>query len=191
MRSILLILLLLVATNVFAFREEGIASWYGSKFHGRPTANGEIYNMHALTAAHPLLPFGTVVRVINLANGRQVDVRINDRGPFIDNRVIDLSYAAARALGMVEGGLTQVRILADPSVAVAMQYVSIQVGAFRNLRNAQTMRDHLRNNGFNAFAAMNSEGVIRIEIRGVPRAEADAYVERLRRVGIENPLVRR
>ncbi len=83
---------------------EGLASWYGHPYHGRPTADGEIYNMYAMTAAHRTLPFGTWVRVHDLDNGRSVDVRINDRGPFIPGRVIDLSYAAAEALGVVGAG---------------------------------------------------------------------------------------
>ena len=82
----------------------GIASWYGPRFHGRLTASGEKFDMHELTAAHPTLPFGTVVRVQSLANGRTVDVRINDRGPHIKQRVIDLSRAAAKALGLIDAG---------------------------------------------------------------------------------------
>ena len=80
----------------------GLASWYGGRFHGRPTASGEKFDMHQLTAAHPTLPFGTVVRVQSLVNGRSVDVRINDRGPHVKRRVIDLSRAAAKALGLID-----------------------------------------------------------------------------------------
>ncbi|WP_367181171.1 septal ring lytic transglycosylase RlpA family protein [uncultured Ramlibacter sp.] len=82
----------------------GIASWYGPRFHGRRTASGERFDMHALTAAHPSLPFGTVVRVRSLVNGREVEVRINDRGPHIKQRVIDLSRAAAKSLGLLDSG---------------------------------------------------------------------------------------
>lgn len=85
--------------------QRGIASWYGGRFHGRRTASGEVYDMDGLTAAHPSLPFGTRVRVQSLVNGRTVDVRINDRGPHIRKRVIDLSRGAARALGLIESGL--------------------------------------------------------------------------------------
>ncbi len=88
----------------------GIASWYGEAHHGRKTASGERFNMHALTAAHRTLPLGTRVRVTNLANGRVVEVRINDRGPSIPNRIIDLSYGAARALEAVGAGVFRVRI---------------------------------------------------------------------------------
>lgn len=88
----------------------GVASWYGSEFHGRTTANGERYNMNAHTAAHRTLPFGTVVRVTNLRNGRHTTVRINDRGPWVRGRDIDLSYCAARELGMVNTGVEKVLI---------------------------------------------------------------------------------
>ncbi len=81
--------------------EEGIASWYGPKFHGRRTASGEVFDMHRLTAAHPWLPFGTIVKVTNLENGLSVVVRINDRGPFVKGRIIDLSYAAAKKIRML------------------------------------------------------------------------------------------
>ena len=90
--------------------EKGTASWYGAKFHGRTTASGERYDMHAMTAAHRTLPFGAIVEVTNLDNDRQVRVRINDRGPFKKGRIIDLSYAAARKLGMVHAGLARVRL---------------------------------------------------------------------------------
>ena len=91
----------------------GYASWYGEKYHGRKTANGETYNMYALTAAHRTLPLGTVVRVTNLENGKSVIVRINDRGPFKDpgKRIIDLSYAAAKKIGAVEKGVVKVKIV--------------------------------------------------------------------------------
>ena len=88
--------------------QSGIASWYGPGFHGRKTANGETFNMDGLTAAHRWLPFGSWVRVQNMVNGRSVDVRINDRGPFIKQRIIDLSRAAAKALGL--GGTKQVEL---------------------------------------------------------------------------------
>ena len=88
---------------------EGEASYYGARFHGRRTASGEVFDMYALTAAHPSLPFGTIVRVTHLGNGRQVTVRINDRGPFVGGRVIDLSYAAAQEIGMISSGIAQVR----------------------------------------------------------------------------------
>lgn len=102
--------------------ETGIASWYGKKFHKRTTASGEIYNMYEKTAAHKTLPFFSVVEVVHLENKRKVIVRINDRGPFIDGRIIDLSYHAAQELGMVEQGiaLIRLRVLSVPSDAVTL-----------------------------------------------------------------------
>lgn len=91
-------------------RQSAVASWYGPGFHGRPTASGEIYNQNALTAAHPTLPLGSQVEVTNPANGKSVHVRINDRGPFIRGRSIDLSRQAARELGIIKPGVSRVRI---------------------------------------------------------------------------------
>ncbi|HUT98632.1 MAG TPA: septal ring lytic transglycosylase RlpA family protein [bacterium] len=88
----------------------GMASWYGRDFQGRPTASGEIFDMYGYTAAHRSLPFGTRVRVTNEANGRSVVVRINDRGPWVEGRILDLSYAAAKQLGMLEAGVIRVRL---------------------------------------------------------------------------------
>jgi len=90
--------------------ERGVASWYGESFHGKQAANGELFDMEALTAAHRTLPLGSVVRVVNLANGKYLHVRITDRGPYINNRILDLSHGAAVQLGMMEGGLSHVQI---------------------------------------------------------------------------------
>ncbi len=97
-------------TNGHAYEAVGVASWYGGMFHGRTTANGEPYDMHAMTAAHPSLPFGTKVRVTNLENGRSVVLRINDRGPFAKRRIIDVSRHAAEHLGFLGSGLARVRV---------------------------------------------------------------------------------
>lgn len=94
------------------FRETGVASWYGPNFHGKKTANGETYNMYAMTAAHKILPLGTVVRVSHLNNGKNIIVRVNDRGPFVDDRIIDLSYTAAKQLDMIGTGTARVQIIA-------------------------------------------------------------------------------
>jgi rare lipoprotein A len=99
-----------VADTRVAMTLSGPASWYGGKFHGRRTANGERFDMNEMTAAHRSLPFGTRVRVTNERNGRSVVVRINDRGPFVGNRIIDLSRGAAAAVGMVRSGVAPVRV---------------------------------------------------------------------------------
>lgn len=91
-------------------KERGMASWYGVPFHGRLAANGEVFDMEAMTAAHRTLPLGSMVRVVNLLNGKHVRVRINDRGPYVNGRILDLSHAAAAQLGMVEGGLSVIQL---------------------------------------------------------------------------------
>lgn len=103
--------LTLVASNsVNRFKQSGRASWYGGKFHGRKTASGERFNMHSMTAAHPSLPFNTFLKVTNKNNGKSVIVKVNDRGPFSGNRVLDLSYGAAKKIGLVSRGVANVAI---------------------------------------------------------------------------------
>lgn len=110
------------------YRERGVASWYGGKFHGRRTSNGEVYDMHGLTAAHKTLPLPTWVRVTNLRNGSSVVVRVNDRGPFVKNRLIDLSYEAARQLDMLAAGTTLVEVEAlQPEIEVTPVQASTSV----------------------------------------------------------------
>ena len=110
MRCLRLAALLLAASASLLAAEEGLASWYGGKFQGRRTASGELFDTRQLTAAHKSLPFGTLVLVTNLENGRSVTVRINDRGPFVPGRVIDLSLAAAAAIGLAGRGVAPVRL---------------------------------------------------------------------------------
>lgn len=126
-----------------SFVEQGAASWYGVPYHGRRAANGEIYDMYKLTAAHRTLPFDSVVRVTNLKNGRQINVRINDRGPFVDDRVIDLSLAAARELDMVASGVIPVRLDLVAAVSLREGRFTVQVGAFRSRENAVQLRERL------------------------------------------------
>jgi len=124
--------------------ERGIASWYGPGFHGKFTASGERYDMDAMTAAHRTLPFGTVVEVHNLENGRSTRVKINDRGPFVKNRILDLSRAAARALGIYGPGTAMVEIVAFGVEPVGGFTFTVQVGAFRDVRLANDLADRLR-----------------------------------------------
>lgn len=131
------------------YRAKGLASWYGRKFHGRKTASGERYDMYALTAAHKTLPLGTRVEVTNLNNGRKVRLRINDRGPFVRGRIIDLSYKGAQKLGVVGPGTAPVLVQAvgqtvsheraEPPPAFKMGPFTIQVGAFALRSNAQRL----------------------------------------------------
>ena len=140
------------------FVQSGISSWYGSDFHGKKTSNGEIYDMYAMTAAHKTLPFGVYIKVTNRDNGREGVVRINDRGPFVAGRIIDLSYSAAKDLGVVASGTAQVKIEAlgyfdkavngkttyRPPVSYDRGSFGIQVGAFGNLENARRMADSIK-----------------------------------------------
>lgn len=123
--------------------EEGNASWYGNPFNGRRASNGEIYDMYKLTAAHRTLPFDTMVRVTNLNNGKSTTVRITDRGPFVENRIIDLSLAAAREIESVGPGVVPVRLEVLGNVDITVGFFTVQVGAFRDRGNADRLRDRL------------------------------------------------
>jgi len=132
--------------------QRGIASWYGPDFQGLMTASGEIFDTHRFTAAHNSLPFGTVVEVRNLENGKTTRVRINDRGPFVKHRIIDLTYAAAQALDMLGNGTARVELQVLPSgtllpeepvLAGAPRY-TVQVGAFSDAQRARALAEELR-----------------------------------------------
>ncbi len=139
------------------FSQEGIASWYGKDFHGKKTSNGEVYDMHAMTAAHKTLPLGVFVKVRNKENGQEAVVRVNDRGPFVKNRIIDLSYTAAKKLGVDMKGTAPVRIEAlgyrtsgtsgenykEPETYDSGNY-SVQVGAFQYQENAKRLAEELK-----------------------------------------------
>jgi rare lipoprotein A len=126
------------------YTEEGNASWYGVPFNGRRASNGEIYDMYKLTAAHRTLPFETVVRVTNLNNGKSTTVRITDRGPFVDNRIIDLSLAAAREIESIGPGVVPVRVeVLTQGIDPTGGFFTVQVGAFRDPGNAERLRDRL------------------------------------------------
>jgi len=175
-----------VLDSSYGYHERGVASWYGRKFHGRQTSSQEPYDMHQLTAAHKTLPLPTYVRVRNLKNNKSVIVRVNDRGPFVDNRIIDLSYAAARRIGMVQDGTSLVEVTAisfdepppeatagtgDPGDAGTVAQgptgntVYLQVGAFGERSNAERR-----------FQLLNSQGI------------SNAFV--FEETGLESPLYR-
>ena len=131
------------------YSETGVASWYGPDFHGKKTANGEWYDMYQMTAAHRILPMQTRLMVTNLDNGRTAEVRVNDRGPFVGNRIIDLSYAAANMLGVVGPGTARVSLQTIPGERI--QYVGpfyVQYGAFVVEENARKLRTQLVARGF-------------------------------------------
>jgi len=177
------------------FRQRGIASWYGKKFHGRKTSNGEIYDMYAISAAHKTLPFDTYVRVRNLDNGRTLDVRINDRGPFVRGRIIDLSYTAAKKLGVVGPGTAPVEIAAlgarieretgsnQPAAYIPLDYdtgnFTFQVGAFKNRQNAENLVKKLSASYKNAHIQVFEDGTetfFRVRVGNTnTRKEAEKY----------------
>ncbi|HLF24025.1 MAG TPA: septal ring lytic transglycosylase RlpA family protein [Burkholderiales bacterium] len=184
------------------YRERGVASWYGRKFHGRRTSSGEPYDMYAMTAAHRTLPLPSYVRVRNLQSGRSVVVRVNDRGPFLHNRLLDLSYTAAARLGVLGTGTALVEIesvtAGAPAATVASTQgvqvigtasaaaldaapprLSVQVGAFSRYENATNLRDRLQRAGFapiyinNPGAATVGDGAAIYRVRIGPLATVE------------------
>lgn len=168
---------------------DGLASWYGGKFQGRLTANGEVFDTNQLTAAHRTLPFDAVVRVFNLVNEESVVVRINDRGPFVEGRVIDLSRAAADAIGITAAGVAQVRveIIHLPAERTTR---TIQVASFSQRTNADALYQRLRSHGFEPAIEDASGGVRRVVLPDVPITSLDDHRSRLATLGHPNVLVR-
>ncbi len=196
------------------YRERGMASWYGKKFHGRKTSNGETYDMYRMTAAHKTLPLPSYVRVRNLNNGKSVVVRINDRGPFLHNRLIDLSYAAADRLGIVGTGTGVVEVEAltgdtPPVVAAARpalpQVIStavaaepprlyLQAGAFTSRENAEALRNRLASGGFKPVhvepADRDGRPLYRVRLGPIASVdESDRLVARIAAQGFPSPVV--
>lgn len=189
------------------YRERGVASWYGTKFHGRTTSSGEPYDMYAMTAAHKTLPLPTYVRVTHRGNGRSVIVRVNDRGPFVGERIIDLSYAAAVRLGMHNDGtaLVDVEAVAPDSMTSApvvaradtppaearAEAVWLQVGAFSDEANAARLQSRLANEGIQDVVTL-SEGragkrIYRVRIGPLTAVEAvESMLARVRGLGIQD-----
>lgn len=188
-RYLLVFTILTTLFPLYSYEQIGIASWYGGKFQGRTTANGETFNTYDLTAAHKELPFNTIVTVTNMANGRSIDVRINDRGPFVDDRIIDLSYAAAKALDMVRDGTANVLIESADFDEFQITY-NIQIGAYKTIEYAKEMKQKLEDAGFKPVAELANSGVTRIMIKGIPESETQPIVVRLAQLGIRNPLVK-
>lgn len=188
------------------YREQGIASWYGPDFHGQPTSTGEIYDMHQLTAAHPTLPLPTEVKVTNLANGKSVVVTVNDRGPFAKNRIIDLSYAAAKELDMIGPGTAQVEVkalnvvqrVAAPGAAPAAiaaatvipdRQMFVQVGAFGERGNAEIMQRRLAGQGLHDVQIHYDPDARLHRVRVGPVSGADEYdalLARMRQLNIRD-----
>ena len=187
------------------YLERGVASWYGPDFHGGRTATGDTYNMYAMTAAHKTLPLPCYVQVTNLSNGRSVVVHVNDRGPFVANRLIDLSYSAAARLDMIRDGTALVEVRSVEAQATAMPMpptppptavakvdtLYVQAGAFADPANSERLLQKLRAAGIGpAFVRNDPVGgkvLYRVRVGPVPSvAEFDRLVEELRGVGVED-----
>ena len=194
-------------TAVQPFHERGIASWYGKRYHGRRTTSGETYDMYAMSAAHPTLPIPSYARVTSVANGRSVVVRINDRGPFLRGRVIDLSYAAAQRLGIIANGSGEVEVDAivpgqasepqraelDTAVAStsnAQPKVFLQVGAFGSRENAEGLRARLASSLEEPTEVLLLGALWRLQLGPYPsQDEARLAAERLEQTFDLKPLV--
>jgi rare lipoprotein A len=169
--------------------QEGVASWYGPGFHGRRTASGEIFDMHAITAAHRTLPLGTLIEVRNLENGRTLVARVNDRGPWIDGRIVDLSMAAAQELGIYESGLARVRVTAVGGALEPATGYWVQVGAFRDEHNARALQAELEHR-YPGTAVRADASWWRVQIpSGATRRAATRLERALRRAGYQTVLV--
>lgn len=174
------------------YQEVGYASWYGKEFDGRPTSSGEIYDMHAFTAAHRTLPLGTVAEVTHLGNGRSVRVRINDRGPFVANRIVDLSYGAAKEIDLADQGVAKVRLVAWTKKAdLSSRRFNVQVGSFLVEENAKRFREKMERYGPASVSLYQTNRQLYYRVRvGEFREEEEAQnlAKRLMKEGL-SPLV--
>jgi rare lipoprotein A len=198
-----------VMPSAKGYKERGIASWYGQKFHGRQTSSREIYDMCSFSAAHKTLPLPSYVRVTNLDNGRSAVVRVNDRGPFHAGRIIDLSYAAAIKLGVDRTGTARVEVEALPggaeisgrSVAAtaapppvgAGRMQTVQVGAFRERDNARRIADQLEQSGVRGVKVedvrIDGGRVWRVRVGPMPPRAVQDVVERIEALGLPSPRI--
>ena len=197
----------------------GYASWYGSRFHGRLTASGQVYDMNKMTAANKTLPFGTKVLVTNLSNGKSCEVTINDRGPYVAGRIIDLSRAAAESIGLTGMGVAKVRMHiislgngarvrpparfassagavvsktsgpGSPRGSASAAPVIVQLGAFRDLSNAVRLKAFLDRNGFDPLYEKDGD-ITRVVLVSVPAVDVASVRKRLATIGITSILVR-
>ena len=182
-----------------SYDESGIASWYGKDFHGKYTANGERYDMYALSGAHKTLPLPTLVRVTNLENGRSIIVRINDRGPFVKERLIDLSYAAAKALDFTHQGTARVRVqtLDRPTPRIstattAQNNLYIQIGAFRSKESAEQLYKKLIKNHANTMihkVILAHQQLYRVRIGPFQQQQIERAMLSLQSQGYQNSIV--
>lgn len=215
----LALILSLLAADVFAsaalsvYKSSAVASYYADKYHGRKTSNGEVFNMYDLTAAHKTLPFNTKVKVTNLSNGKSVIVRINDRGPFVKGREIDLSKAAAVKIGMIKSGTAKVSLEIVGGDGASVQNASaqnggkkkngafldsagcdrwnIQLGAFSSRKNAEIFAADAQAAGFKHLAYQTtSSGIVRVIVKDLPTERVQPTLNALEKKGFKDYLVR-
>jgi len=190
MKSLVPLILLLTAAVLGAEPDlEGFASWYGGKFHGRLTSSGEVFDTNDMTAAHRTLPFGTMVKVTNLDNGRSAVVKINDRGPFVEGRIIDLSRAAAEEIDMLGQGVARVS-LEIVAFATDKEVYAIQVGAYGLEKNAEKARLALEAAGFVVTIEKTGLSVARVLVRGIPAPSLPDTRRKLEDLGFSQYLVK-
>ncbi len=202
MRILLLLLTMLGTTTILAQTQSGQASFYGGQFHGRPTASGEVYDMEKMTAAHRTLPFGTMIRVTNSRNGKSVVVKVNDRGPFVDNRIVDLSFGAAKEIEMINDGVVEVTLeviqkdlAPTPEINNAFFHIEVnrlrpsgygvQIMSFAQTDNYVTFVEQLQKKYQSANIVLQSKMVNGQKVIGVimgqysTRSEAESYKQSL------------
>jgi rare lipoprotein A len=188
--AIITLCLLFLACGSLAGEELGLASWYGGKFQGRQTASGEIFDTNQFTAAHKSLPFGSIVKVTNLKNLLVVEVRINDRGPFVKDRIIDLSRAAADVIGLTAMGVAPVK-LEILHMPIESSLYNIQVGAFRNKQYALNMMDRIQSTGLTVQLMETENNIIRVLVTDISNEQMSYTKELLQEVGFSEFLIRR
>ena len=173
------------------YTETGIASWYGSKFHGKYSASGEKYNMHELSAAHKYLPIGTLIKVEDLETGKTIKVTVKDRGPYIDGRVVDLSRAAAKKIGYFKRGITKVKLTVLKLPESFPNYFVLQMGLFSNKKNAIDLQKKIVKEHFPAFIITTKNEIFRLVVGPfTSEKKAIEYQERLQNHGFEKGLVK-
>ena len=199
-----LFLLLMVTPLTFAgvYKSNAEASYYAEKYHGRKTASGETFNMYAMTCAHKTLPFGTLLRITNLSNNKSVDVRVNDRGPFVKGREVDLSKVAAQKLDMLRTGTARVKIeIIDDNMGgkktgktpaeTSKSYWNIQIGSYSNQENANKVAQALLREGFENVFFQKTSKVTRVVLKKVPDSELSFIKVKLQQNGHSAFLVKK
>jgi rare lipoprotein A len=198
-RKLIAILLLLFLLSPLFALERGIASWYDSDPNGPLTANGEVFDPNALKAAHKSLRFGTVVRVTDIQSKKHVDVVINDRGPFVEGRIIDLTPEAARVLGIYVKGITEVELkpIFIPDYPISNYnrlgdtgYYKIQIGTYANLDTVETLYNRFRLLGFHPIVEIVDQKLSRLTLRWIEEKEKERTLKILKTLGFEEILLR-